>query len=223
MGERRRRYHTTYRREQGRAQSQSTRERIAAAARRRFASDGYAATTMASIALEAGVAVQTVYAHFPSKREVLEAIMEDVRADTDLAGLERAYAAAGDWRTRLRTGMAFLRTYMERAADLDRIVRGAATAEPDLAVHRLNNEQGRKREASHAAAALRAEGALQVGMSEREAADLLYLLATPEVFEALVETCGWTSDEYEMWLEMASEALLTGSPTHPVLGREGTP
>lgn len=219
----RRQYDTTYRREQGRAQSQSTRDRVAAAARRRFAADGYAATTMAAIALEAGVAVQTVYAHFSSKREVLEAIMHGVQAESHLAALEETYRAARDWQTRLRTGLAFLRTYMERAADVDRIVRGAATAEPDLAVLRLNSEQGRRYEASQAAAALGAEGALQPGMSEREAADILYLLAAPEVFETLVETCGWTPDEYEKWLGMASEALLTGSRTHPVLGKEPAP
>src|SRR5690242_14191040 len=47
------------------------RARIAEAAFRLFAENGYAATTMDAIAREAGVAVQTVYFTFHTKAEVL--------------------------------------------------------------------------------------------------------------------------------------------------------
>src|SRR4051794_26297375 len=47
------------------------RERIAEAAFRLFAANGYAATTMEAIAREAGVAVQTVYFTFHTKPDVL--------------------------------------------------------------------------------------------------------------------------------------------------------
>ncbi len=47
--------------------AQVTRRRIADAARRLFFRDGYAATTIARIATEADVAVQTVYAVYGSK------------------------------------------------------------------------------------------------------------------------------------------------------------
>src|SRR5689334_18513900 len=49
----------------------TARDRIAAAALRLFAANGYAATTMDAIAREAGVAVQTVYFTFHTKADVL--------------------------------------------------------------------------------------------------------------------------------------------------------
>jgi TetR/AcrR family transcriptional regulator of autoinduction and epiphytic fitness len=49
-------------------QASQTRMRILDAAQKRFAERGYAASTIESIASAAGVAVDTVYATFGSKR-----------------------------------------------------------------------------------------------------------------------------------------------------------
>src|SRR4051794_13509409 len=62
----------TYRQEQAAA----TKMRIAMAAQRLFARDGYSATSMAAIATEAGVGSRTVYAAFGAKREILNLICE---------------------------------------------------------------------------------------------------------------------------------------------------
>src|SRR5215831_8035052 len=210
-------YRSTYRREQGAGQAQVTRQRIADAARLRFASDGYAATTMESIAKEAGVAVQTVYANFASKRSILDTIVATVTTDPELARLNAEYGGPGTMGARLRAGLAYVRRYMERYADVDRIVRGAATAEPQLVAHWHYGDQSRRSAAREMAAALFAEGALRSGMSEREAVDVLHLMSSPEVFEILVRGSGWTPDQYERWLVMTTEALLTGGDAHPVL------
>jgi AcrR family transcriptional regulator len=50
---------------------------IVAAAGRLFTSKGYEATAMEDIAIEAGLAVGTVYNYFPSKSELLLAIVRD--------------------------------------------------------------------------------------------------------------------------------------------------
>src|SRR3977135_917951 len=63
----RRRYDSPRRREQAAA----TRAQIREAAQRLFERDGYAATTMAAIAAEAGVALKTVYVAFETKSGVL--------------------------------------------------------------------------------------------------------------------------------------------------------
>src|SRR3954469_18835478 len=65
----RRRYESPRRREQAAA----TRRQILEAAERLFAERGYAATTMAAIAGEAGVAVKTVYLAFETKAGLLRA------------------------------------------------------------------------------------------------------------------------------------------------------
>ena len=63
---------SSYRQEQAAA----TRDRIAEAARRLFADQGYGSTSIEAIAAEAGVAVRTVYAAFGAKREILSHICE---------------------------------------------------------------------------------------------------------------------------------------------------
>src|SRR5881628_2268798 len=65
-----RRYDSTRRR----AQAAETRRQILTAAQRRFESDGYAATTMAAIAQDAGVALKTVYVAFETKSGLLRAL-----------------------------------------------------------------------------------------------------------------------------------------------------
>src|SRR5438034_1577051 len=67
-----RRYVSGVRQEQARR----TRLRILDAAHRLFSEYGYAATTIERIAAEAGVAIDTVYAVFRSKRAVLSGLME---------------------------------------------------------------------------------------------------------------------------------------------------
>ena len=78
------------------------RERIVAAALGAFAARGYAATTMGTIAAEAGVAVANLYRYYPGKEELFEAVVpsavvarferlldRSVRAHAHLAGMAR--------------------------------------------------------------------------------------------------------------------------------------
>src|SRR5947207_1388783 len=60
-------------------QADETRSRIVDVARTRFLADGYDETTIDAIATEAGVAAQTVYALFRSKRGILAAIIDRAR------------------------------------------------------------------------------------------------------------------------------------------------
>ncbi|MFO0711757.1 MAG: TetR/AcrR family transcriptional regulator [Sandaracinus sp.] len=68
------------------AQKASTREAILAAARATLARGGLAATTTRRVAEEAGVAVGTVFLHFPDTSALVEALLD--------AHLERALAQA---------------------------------------------------------------------------------------------------------------------------------
>src|SRR5687767_11182338 len=57
-------------------QARETRRRILDAARELFLEQGYGATTISAIASRAGVAVQTVYAVFGSKRQLLSDLVD---------------------------------------------------------------------------------------------------------------------------------------------------
>src|SRR5215469_2348093 len=58
-----------------RRQADTTRQRILAIAQRTFAAQGYAATSMADLATELGSSKAALYYHFPSKAEILNALL----------------------------------------------------------------------------------------------------------------------------------------------------
>ena len=74
------------------AQADATRRAIIRAARRLFATRGYAATSIDDILARTKLARGALYHHFASKREILEAVFEDV--DRDLNERVRAVALA---------------------------------------------------------------------------------------------------------------------------------
>ncbi len=77
-----RRYESPRRREQAAA----TRREILGAAQRLFEENGYAATTMAAIADEAGVALKTVYLAFETKSGLIRALWDTLlRGEPDIA------------------------------------------------------------------------------------------------------------------------------------------
>jgi AcrR family transcriptional regulator len=78
---------SAYRSERRQRQAEATRKDILGAARRRFAEHGYSATSMADIARDAGVAVQTIYASCGSKRELVLALVDTIDEEADVATL----------------------------------------------------------------------------------------------------------------------------------------
>src|SRR5438034_9444288 len=61
----------------GSRKSNSNRQRIVDAARGHFFSHGFRSVTMDDLALELGVSKKTLYAHFPGKFDLLEAVLAD--------------------------------------------------------------------------------------------------------------------------------------------------
>lgn len=201
-------YRGEYRREQAAAQVRATRDRILAAARRRFGEDGYPSTTVEAIAREVGVAVPTVYANFPTKLALLQAMIASLKSDPELKRISAVYISVAGAEERLRAGLRYVREYMERYSDVERIVRSAGSAEPELAARWGYGDQARRRHARQLVASLVTQGDLKVGLLEAEAVDILHLLSSPEVYEILVRGSKWTSDHYENWLRTTAETLL---------------
>jgi AcrR family transcriptional regulator len=74
----------TYNSPRRRGQAAATRAQILASAQRLFERDGYAATSMAAVAADAGVSLKTVYVVFETKSGLLRAIWHHVlRGDGD--------------------------------------------------------------------------------------------------------------------------------------------
>lgn len=211
-----RRYHSPVRREQARR----TRAAVVQAAHRKFLADGYASTTLAAVAREAGVSVDTVYAVFGGKRGLLSAVMDvNVGGDDEpVAVLERELPqrmrVEPDQRTQIAMFATGLAGELERVRPLDDVLRSAAAADPDVAAarHEQNDVQ------RHAAMTtivgwICAHGPLRPGLDDATAADVVWTLTSPEVHHMLLTTRGWTQTQYETWLrETLERTLLPEAP-----------
>src|SRR5207237_2068604 len=71
----------------------SVRQRIVEAARAHFFSHGFRSVTMDDLAEELGISKKTLYAHFPGKIDLLEAVLANKFAsvETTLKEVTRAY------------------------------------------------------------------------------------------------------------------------------------
>ena len=93
--------------------SDPRRATILATARRRFMTEGYAATRMESVAREATVSTATLYAYFPGKAELFSAVIDDA-ADDFSRQMSLVRAASGSAREQL---LLFTETYGGFMAD----------------------------------------------------------------------------------------------------------
>ena len=115
------------------ARAQATHRAILSSARRLFADRGYAATTMPVIALDAGVAVQTVYSVFGRKRNILFALLDQMPLEADLSGYQaRLAAASGHPRSQLREVVGFAARMYGGAGDVTELARTIGGADQDL-------------------------------------------------------------------------------------------
>jgi len=79
----------------------SNRQRIVDAARAHFFSHGFRSVTMDDLAGELGISKKTLYAHFPGKKELLEAVLTDKFAGVEARLKESAQAHSRDFRATL--------------------------------------------------------------------------------------------------------------------------
>lgn len=191
------------------------------AARRLFLERGFARTTIETIAAGAGVAAETVYATFKTKRAILWRLLEvGAAGDEEPVPVRKrpwvkALRSAEDPNERIRILARASREIMDRSADLLVVLRDAAGADPELAttwdeVNRLMLEDHR----AFARTVLRGTGSGK-RLTVAEAADVLWTLGSPEVYQRLVRKRGWSSDRYERWLaETLQDQLLTDRRDH---------
>jgi AcrR family transcriptional regulator len=193
-----------------RAQAEETRNRILDAALGRFADHGYAATSIASIARDAGVVPETVYATFRSKHGIVDGLTERAAPAGLVAGLHEAWAArSGDPAAQLEYLAGFAADFWNRNDDLAAVFRmGTGDAEiGDLWATR----QAERRVMFAGFTAAWPRSALRRGVTRDEATDLIWALASDELFHLLVRERGWTVQRYRAWLagELRSAVLAT--------------
>ncbi len=185
-----------------------TTRRILDAARRGFADVGYTATTLREIASEAGVAVQTVYAVFGSKANILRALRESVVTDPAASEAYAAALAATDLDEALGSFARSIRLRWEAGHDIVLINVNAAAADSELRAEVAAANAMRRGGIARLARRL---GELESGLDTRRVEALLDALTLASVYEQLVTNHGWPSDDYESWLTGALRSHIRDS------------
>ena len=210
----RRAYRSVLRAERAR----QTRQRILEVARRSFVAGGYAATTVAQIAGEAGVAVDTVYATVGPKPVLFRLLLETSLSGTDDAvpAEQREYVqrvrAARSARGKLELYAEAVRDIGERLAPLHLVLRDAAAHAPELARIHQEISDRRARNMRLLARDLAGTGDLRPGLSIDEVADVIWTMNSPELYTLLVGERGWSADRFQHWLLDTWCRLFLASP-----------
>jgi TetR/AcrR family transcriptional regulator of autoinduction and epiphytic fitness len=204
-----RRYVSPRRQEQAR----QTRRAILDAAAKLFVDPGYAATPLTAVAAEAGVAVQTVYAVFGNKRQLLSDLV-----DVTLVGDDEKVAMAN------RSSVTDIRALTGLRAKLTRYARhlaetharqvhvmlalaGAATADADAAAIWRKNLDDRRQGMLMFAGDLLATG--EVLVTQERTADVLWLAQDIRNYDWLVRERGWPVERFERWFVDSVTAVLS--------------
>jgi len=189
-------------------QAKATRERIADAARRLFAADGYGSTSIEAIAAEAGVAVRTVYAAFGAKREILSLICERWLEQANAQELAGQVLAEPDPARRLRGAAHWLRALYAAGFDAVLIFEAATDESPETRALLRSKLAGRNEVMDAMIASLK--GHLRVRV--RDAQAVFRAIAAPGVYRELVEESGWTPAEFERWVARSLSVQLLRTP-----------
>jgi len=197
-----RKYHSKRRQEQAR----ETRQRILVAALKLFSEHGYAGATIEAIAQEAGVAPLTVFAIFGNKRSILAGLIKvSVGGDDQPIPLlqrpgpqsvlqekdptRQIYRFAGD-----------ITDILERVAPVFEIMRMAAKTEPEIADMLKNILEDRLYNLGIFVQHVSANSDLREGLDEAEATEIVWSIASPEVYRLLTVDRGWSKERFSEWL-----------------------
>ncbi|KLO43356.1 TetR family transcriptional regulator [Mycobacterium nebraskense] len=204
-----RRYDSTRRRQQ----AQQNRRAVLAAARQRFLTQGYAVTTIAEIAGDAAVSVETVYKAFTTKAGVLKALFDVSVAGDDepipmvARDVIQNVIDAPEATRKLEIYAEHLAATMPRSAPVQLLARDGAASSPDAGEVWKQIRQETLAAMTMFASDLARTGQLRV--STRQARDVLWTYHAPELYELLVLERGWSATRYGKFIAHALiDALL---------------
>lgn len=183
---------SSYRQEQ----ADATRVRIADAALRLFARDGYGATSIDGIARGAGVGTRTVYAAFGAKREILSVICERWLERARARERARDVLETADPVDRLRQSAAWLVALYSADFDVVRVLDAALDEDEETRALLTSKLRGRNRVMDQLIASV--EPQLVVPLADAQSIFRAY--AATGVYGALVIDAGWSPSRFGSWL-----------------------
>lgn len=204
----------TYDASKRQARAAENKRAILEAAHARFLADGYARTSIAAVAQDAGVSEDLVYKHFTNKRGlVVEVLNFAVTGEVDSPKVlqqerPREVLAEPDQRRQLRMFAADIAGRIGRARPVDDVIRSAAEVDPELAKKHRSMHRTRLQNMTAVVESLAAHGPLRDGLDVDSAAATVWLLCGPDTHRKLTEELGWSQERYAAWLHDTLQAEL---------------
>jgi AcrR family transcriptional regulator len=199
----------------GQARTRLARAAVVDAAQTLFLERGYGATTIEAISALSDVPPATVYRLFSSKRGILKALLDvSIVGDDEAVPLAdrphvRSLLADPDPKHELAGLVGVTAQVNSRTAPIYRILVSAAASDSDAAALLDELTQQRHQGQRLVARALARTHSLRPELRERDAADIIHALMSPEVYRLLVVDRGWRPERYERWLaEILIDQLL---------------
>jgi AcrR family transcriptional regulator len=188
-----------------------TRNAIRDAAETLFLRDGYARTSMKAIAKRAGVSEPTMYLIYTNKanllREVIQVAVRGDEAPATLSERPEWRVMAGPPDEVFARFAALNATLMTRTAAIIALAESAAAVDPDLAEHRARARATARADLHALAVELQRHGVLAPGVSDQDAADIMYAISNDvSVFLRLTTECGWNETRYAKLIARTLEA-----------------
>lgn len=212
------------------AQARRTRETILVAAQKQFLDTGYAATTIAGIAEQAGVSVDSIYKTFGGKPGLVRAIYQ---RGLKGRGSVPAYERSEQIRMRESDPRTIMRKWGRLAAEvgaevtpIQLLIRSAAGVDPDAAALLKEISAHRLKRMRYHARFLAERGYLRDGVSVAQAADVIWTCTSAELYELLVLQRGWSLRRFERFVSDFMIASLLPEPSSddvPVVGQHQPP
>jgi len=204
----RRRYDSSGRRERAR----QARDQITDTARELFLARGYAATTVVAVAAAAHVSVETIYKSFGGKPGLVRAIIERGLAGEGPVPAEQQSDHIRDTepdpRRILTAWGAFTAELAPRAGPIFTLARDAAGGDPEVAAVLDQISAARYERMTVNASGLAAAGHLRPGITVDQAADIMWTLNSPELYDLLVARRGWPAERYGQFIAQSLIAAL---------------
>jgi len=196
-------YDARRRRERAEQERSATRGRVVEAARGLFLSRGYVATTMADVAREAGVALQSVYTAGQSKADLLHLVTDLAVAgdDQEVMLVDRpdfvAVAAESDPVRQVRMLAGLIATTLERLAPVWIAYREASAVDAKAASN-LAAAHRRRRETFGTMIRMVPEDRLR--HDYEGSADTMWAIGSIDVFLLQRTVLAWDATQHAQWL-----------------------
>ena len=198
----------TYRARRTPSRSDATRERITAAVRELLAEGSFHESTVEEVAARAGVSRATVYQHFHSRLDLVDAICDTFAANPALIAL-RSTVELPDPQRALEQTIALSVRFWASEDGVLRELYGVVGIDPAARALVERQRADRRSELQRLARHLKRNGRLRGGTREREALDALMVLTSYETFCEL-RLAGRSERQIVALLGRGARALLLG-------------